>query len=72
MKIEIAESLMLSWLRHAKNCQMVQLNWKPSFSSWGLHNENTLEALMKSADAYFSEKYELNLFKKNRVTTLLL
>jgi hypothetical protein len=48
-----------------KNCQMVQLNWKPSVSSWELHNENTVEALMKSTDAHFSEKYGLNLFKKN-------
>ncbi|WP_338555712.1 hypothetical protein [Paenibacillus sp. KS-LC4] len=65
MKIEIAESLMLSWLRHAKNCQMVQLNWKPSVSSWELHNENTIESVMKSTDAYFSEKHGLDLFKKN-------
>ncbi|MDQ0059471.1 hypothetical protein [Paenibacillus harenae] len=65
MKIEIAESLMLSWLRHAKSCQMVQLNWKPSVISWELHNENTVEALMKSTDTYFSEKHGLNLFKKN-------
>lgn len=65
VKIEIAESLMLSWLRHAKNCQMVQLNWKPSVSSWVLHNENTIESIMKSTDAYYSEKHGLNLFKKN-------
>lgn len=65
MKIEIAESLMLSWLRHAKNCQMVQMNWKPSVSSWDLHNENKVEMVMRGTDAYFSENYGLNLFKKN-------
>jgi hypothetical protein len=65
MKIEIAESLMLSWLRHAKNCQMVQMNWKPSVSTWELHNENTVESIMKGTHVYFSENYGLDLFKKN-------
>ncbi|MFB0847083.1 hypothetical protein [Paenibacillus oleatilyticus] len=67
MKIEIAESLMLSWLRHAKNCQVVQLNWKPSVGSWELFNEAEVELIMKETDQYFSEKYEgMNLFKMNR------
>lgn len=30
MKIEIGESLMYSWLRHIKGCQLVQTNWKKS------------------------------------------
>lgn len=30
MKIEIGESLMISWLRHIKECQIAQTNWKPS------------------------------------------
>jgi len=30
MKIEMGESLMLSWLKHAKSCKITQLNWKPS------------------------------------------
>ena len=30
MKIEIGESLIYSWLRHIKKCQIVQLNWKAS------------------------------------------
>ncbi len=67
MKIEIAESLMLSWLRHAKNCQVVQLNWKPSVRSWELFNETEVEQIMVATDQYFSQKYEgMNLFKKNR------
>lgn len=28
MKIEIGESLLLSWLKHIKECQLVQTNWK--------------------------------------------
>lgn len=34
MKIEIGESLILSWLKHVNNCQIVQLNWKPSTIAW--------------------------------------
>ena len=30
MKLEMGESMMLSWLRHVKGCQVVQTNWKPS------------------------------------------
>ena len=33
MKIEIGESLVYSWLRHIKCCQIVQTNWKAS-STW--------------------------------------
>ena len=28
MKIEVGESLALSWLRHVRSCQVVQINWK--------------------------------------------
>jgi hypothetical protein len=39
MKIEIGESLFLSWLRHVKGCQLVQTNWK-SVSEWDrMHDE---------------------------------
>lgn len=31
MKIEIAESLVASWLRHEKGCQIVQTNWTALF-----------------------------------------
>lgn len=72
MKIEIGESLMLSWLRHAKNCQLVQLNWKPSVKSWEIYNEAVVESMMKDSDQYFEEKYSLDLFKKNSSYTQLL
>ena len=45
MKIEIGESLMLSWLKHIKKCQTAQLNWKASTHSWGLHNEENIKKL---------------------------
>ena len=71
MKIEVGESLMLSWLRHAKNCQLVQLNWKPSPSSWELHNENELRDIMEKADELFKNQFQLNIFKKNTHSSLL-
>jgi hypothetical protein len=72
MKIEIGESLMLSWLRHAKNCQMVQLNWKPSVNSWDLYNENQLESMMHESGQYFETLYGLDVFKKNLTYTQLI
>lgn len=33
MKLEVGESLSLSWLRHVRHCQIVQLNWKVSPSA---------------------------------------
>jgi len=71
MKIEMGESLMLSWLRHAKNCQIVQLNWKPSASSWELHNEKELKDMMEKVDELFKNHFQLNIFKKNTHSTLL-
>jgi len=65
MKIEIGESLFLSWLRHAKGCQLVQTNWKPSTSSWELLNEEEVERLMGYSIEYFRTKYGIDVFKKN-------
>lgn len=70
MKIEIGESLMLSWLRHAKNCQIVQSNWKPS-SQWERYNANVVEGIMRETDRYFSERHGLNLFKKSSFSQLI-
>lgn len=63
MKIEIGESLLLSWLRHVKQCQIVQLNWKTS-SSWQLSNEQQVESVMNSSRNYFKKKYGRELFGK--------
>lgn len=64
MKIEMGESLFYSWLRHVKECQVVQTNWKVS-PQWTLQHEDELEALMVAADTLFSEKYGYKIFKKN-------
>ncbi len=63
MKIEMAESLFLSWLRHVKKCQIVQLNWKPS-SSWDISNEQQVENIMNKYRKYFRRKYDRELFGK--------
>jgi hypothetical protein len=69
MKIEIGESMMLSYLKHVKGCQVVQLNWKPSkaFSRsqegerWSRH----LFDRIKSIDAFEG------IFKKSSFDQLL-
>lgn len=52
MKIEMGESLMLSWLKHAKECKIAQLNWKPS-SNWNTYNEKEVEALYNKTILHF-------------------
>lgn len=64
MKIEMGESLFYSWLRHVKDCQIVQNNWKAS-PEWELHNESSLINLMQKADALFASKYGFSVFKQN-------
>ena len=65
MKIEMGESLFYSWLRHVKNCKLVQLNWKTS-PMWQISNENELIPLIDEIDKVFP-----NIFKKNRFKQLL-
>jgi hypothetical protein len=72
MKIEIGESLMLSWLRHDKNCQLVQINWKPSVNSWEQYNEAELDIIMKEAQDLFYAKFGIDLFKGNSSCSQLL
>ncbi len=64
MKIEIGESLILSWLRHIKECQIVQTNWKAS-SKWELKNRDVLQDLMERSSALFQSKYGYDLYKGN-------
>ena len=52
MKIEMGESLMQSWLKHAKECKITQLNWKPS-ANWTAYNEQSIEELYKRISTHF-------------------
>jgi len=64
MKIEMGESLLLSWLRHIKECQLVQTNWKSS-AKWELKNKEILEQLMQDSSNVFKTKYGYDLYKGN-------
>lgn len=64
MKIEMGESLFYSWLRHVKECQIVQTNWKVS-PQWTLQHEEELQELMAVTDTYFEKEYGYKIYKKN-------
>ena len=64
MKIEMGESLIYSWLRHVRLCQIVQTNWKVS-SQWELHHEPELRELMEEAGRTFEDMRGYRIFKKN-------
>lgn len=70
MKIEMGESLLYSWLRHAKECQIVQTNWKVS-PQWELKNEKEIHNVMKQTSSYFEEKYGYSIYKNNSLEQLL-
>ena len=62
MKIEMGESLFYSWLRHVKECQIVQTNWKTS-SKWPLQNEEQLNIIKDETDNFFKEKHGYSIYK---------
>lgn len=62
MKIEMGESLILSWLRHIKECQIVQTNWKPS-TKWELNGAEQIDRLKALSDERFRELYQYDLYK---------
>lgn len=64
MKIEMGESLFYSWLKHVKECQVVQTNWKTS-AEWDLQNEEHIIKLFEETDKYFWDKYQYKIFKQN-------
>ena len=71
MKIEMGESLFYSWLRHVKECQIVQTNWKVS-SQWPLSDAEELQQMMTLVDKHYSQKYNYAIFKQNASLSQLL
>lgn len=65
MKIEIGESIFYSWLRHVKECQIVQNNWKVS-PNWKITNEVILDEMFRELQLEFEQKYFSNIFKNNK------
>lgn len=54
MKIEIAESMVYSWLRKVRGCRLVQTNWKPA-PEWPLVHVDELERLKAASETYFAD-----------------
>jgi hypothetical protein len=70
MKIEMGKSLFYLWLRHVKECQVVQTNWKPS-PSWPLPHEEELQRFMSVMEEHFQNKYGYGVYKNNLLSQLL-
>lgn len=60
--MENSESLLVSWLKDSKKCQITQTHWKVSSSSWVLHNEDTIEEVITSLHEFFSERFNYTIF----------
>lgn len=71
MKTEMGESLVYSWLRHVKLCQLAQTNWKTS-PNWKCDHIERLEEFMKLAIKSFEDKYGNNVFKGTNLLSQLL
>ncbi len=68
MKIEIGELLVYSWLRHVKNCQIVQTNWKPS-PRW-YSNREVCKPILDLINPYLSSQ-NLDVFGGNSMKQLI-
>jgi hypothetical protein len=60
VKIEVGEHLVRSWLRHVKNCQIAELNWKPS-PLWVAHQN--FQVFMDDARIFFKQALDDDIFK---------
>ncbi len=54
MKIDMAESLVRSWLRHCKGCHLAELNWKPS-PTWDAEPSDLLAGVFRDARSRFPD-----------------
>ena len=70
MKIEMGESLIYSWLRHEKQCQLAQTNWKSS-SYWELLHYDELVELIDKFQRFYSEKYNFDTSKGGSIDQFL-
>lgn len=70
MKIEMGESLIYSWLRHEKHCQLTQTNWKSSGYWTVLHYEELVE-LLEKFQKFYADKYQFDISKGGSVDQFL-
>jgi hypothetical protein len=69
MKIEIGESLMMSYLKHVKKCTFYQLNWKVS-SNWDIAKKN-FEKIQSVYDKIINHPEFTGIFKKSDLNQLI-
>lgn len=70
MKIEMGESLLYSWLRHVKECQVVQTNWKIS-PQWELKNRDQISEFLVESDRVFQKQFNSPIYKKTTLDQFL-
>lgn len=63
MKIEIAESLVFSWLRHVRGCVVAQTSWKPS-PTWPVAREGELRKTFADVRRFADEHIGVRIFKQ--------
>lgn len=63
MKIEMGESLFYSWLRHVKECQIVQTNWTNS-SRWDILHKDELELIKHRTETFFQKNITMIYIRK--------
>lgn len=66
MKVEIGESLILSYLKHVKKCVFYQTNWKIS-SNWETFNDEKVQSIYDKIISNLS----FDVFKKSQLNQLL-
>lgn len=70
MKIEMGESLLYSWLRHVKECHLVQMNWKIS-PHWELQNRDEIMNLLEYSSDIFLKELNSSIYKNTSVDQFL-
>ena len=70
MKVEIAESVIMSWLRHAQGCVVTQMNWKPS-PTWAVARERELTQAFDAVRSFASEAIGVQIFTRGEFRQFL-
>ena len=70
MKVEIVESVIMSWLRHAQGCVVTQMNWKPS-PTWAVGREPELNQAFDAVRSFASEAIGVQIFKQGEFRQFL-
>src|SRR5689334_19175522 len=65
----MGESLMRSWLRHVRGCQLAELNWKPS-SGW--EKSGDAQRWMDAARVFFQRTLTIMLYDDDANASQLL